>query len=126
MTPIQKLLVVGVALAAFPAVAAPPAGDPALGKKAFVQCQACHAVEAKAPPRVGPTLAGVYGAKAGAKAGYAYSAALKGANLKWDDATLDRWLMRPSAVAKGTKMAFAGVPDPKSRAHLIAYIKTLK
>ncbi len=126
MKSIQKLLVIGFASAAFPVLAAPPPGDPALGKKAFIQCQACHTVDAKAPSRMGPTLAGVYGAKAGAKPGYAYSAALKGLNVKWDDASLDHWLVRPNAMAQGTKMAFAGIPDPKRRADLIAYLKTLK
>ena len=126
MKSIQKLLIIGSAAAAFPALAAPPAGDPALGKKAFSQCQACHAVDAKSPPRMGPTLAGVYGAKVATRPGYAYSAPMKALAAKWDEAMLDRWLAGPNTMAKGTKMAVAGIPDPKRRADLIAYMKTLK
>ena len=41
---------------------------------------------------------GVFGRKAGAVAGYQYSAALKGSGLVWDDGTLDKWLTDPQAV----------------------------
>ena len=47
---------------------------------------------------------------------------MRGANLTWDEATLDRWIEKPSAVVPGNAMAFAGVANPKDRAALIAYI----
>ncbi|ABD25262.1 cytochrome c, class I [Novosphingobium aromaticivorans DSM 12444] len=104
------------------AVAAPAKGDPVLGKKVFMRCVACHAVQPNAPMKMGPNLAGVVGRKAGA-ANFKYSAAMKKANVKWDEATLDKWLLKPSAVVPGTSMAFAGVPNAEERAAVIAYLK---
>lgn len=126
MKSVLKFLALGFAAVAFPALAAAPAGDPVAGKKAFIQCQACHTVQAAGTQRLGPTMQGIYGAKIASRPGYAYSAALKGVSGKWDDAMLDNWLKRPSNVAQGTKMAFAGVADPKRRSDLTAYLKTLK
>jgi cytochrome c len=39
---------------------------------------------------------------------------------------LNSWLTNPSAMVPGTKMAFAGLPNPALRADVIAYLKTLK
>lgn len=122
----NSFLIAGAVCVAFPALATPPAGDAVAGKKAFVQCQACHTVDAKAPQRLGPSLFGVMGSKVAGKPGYVYSAALRTMGGKWDDALMDRWLVKPSGVAQGTKMAFLGVPDPKRRKDMIAYLKTLK
>lgn len=109
------------------AAAAPEAAAPAgpAAPAAFAQCRACHAV---VPGRhgVGPSLAGVYGTKAGEIAGYAFSAAMKSSGLVWDDATLDRYLAAPMKVVPGTRMVYAGQADPAKRAELIAYIKSLK
>jgi cytochrome c len=41
----------------------------------------------------------------------------------WDEATLDRFLANPRGVVPGTRMGFAGIPDPDERADLIAYLK---
>lgn len=107
--------------------AAPEAAAPAgpVAPAAFAQCRACHAVE---PGRhgVGPSLAGVYGTKAGEIAGYAFSAPMKASGLVWDDATLDRYLSAPMTVVPGTRMVFAGMPDGARRAEVIAYLKALK
>lgn len=121
----SAMVVLGLAVSALAgaAMAAPPKGDPVLGKKVFMRCVACHAVTPGAGVKMGPNLAGVVGRKAGAAPGFKYSAAMKKANLKWDDATLDKWLTKPSAVVPGTSMAFAGVPTPADRAALIAYMR---
>ena len=109
--------------AAEPTVAATTAagGKPA----AFAQCAACHAVE-PGKHGVGPSLAGVYGTKSGELAGYAFSDAMKAANLTWDDATLDAYLTNPMKMVPGTKMTFAGMPDAAKRKEIIEYMKTLK
>lgn len=98
-------------------------GDPVAGKKVFMRCIACHAVQPTAGPKMGPNLAGVVGRKSGAVANFRYSAAMKKAGVKWDDATLDKWLAKPSAVIPGNSMAFAGIPNPVERANVIAYLK---
>ena len=64
-------------------------------------------------------------ASAGSVADYAYSPALKSSGLTWDEATLDRWLINPSALVPGTKMFFK-IDDAQSRADLIAYLKQQK
>lgn len=101
--------------------AAAPAGPP----EAFKQCTVCHKVEA-GKNGIGPSLAGVFGAKsAHLGAGFKYSAAMQGAGLTWNQATLDRYLTDPKAVVPGTTMSFGGVKDGAQRAAIIAYLKTL-
>jgi cytochrome c len=42
--------------------------------------------------------------------------------LTWDEATLDRWLINPSAMVPGTKMFFQ-IGDAQTRADIIAFLK---
>ena len=92
---------------------------------AFAQCAACHSVE-KGKHGVGPSLAGIYGTKAGDVAGYAFSDAMKGSGLTWDDATLDTYLTNPMKVVPGTRMTYAGMSKAEDRKAIIDYLKTLK
>ncbi|MDF8332900.1 c-type cytochrome [Novosphingobium cyanobacteriorum] len=92
---------------------------------AFGICKSCHAIE-PGKTLIGPSLAGIYGAKAGDMQGYQASPALKAANLTWDEATLDKWLANPMALVPGTRMTYAGQTDPAKRQQIIAYLKTLK
>jgi cytochrome c len=105
------------------ASAAPPTPEQVLGKRLFLRCAACHAVTPQSGAKIGPNLQGVVGRKAGALAGFNYSNAMRGANLVWNEANLDRLLQRPQAVVPGTVMAFAGLPKPEDRKALIAYLK---
>nr|WP_144905799.1 cytochrome c family protein [Novosphingobium taihuense] len=116
------MIVAGMAAAALVGGSA-SAQDAAAGKKVFMRCIACHAVQPGAGVKMGPNLAGVAGRKAAAAPGFKYSAAMQKAKLKWDDATLDKWLTRPAAVVPGTSMAFAGLPNAADRANVIAYLK---
>ena len=107
--------------------AAPPAAPVAVvGARpaAFAQCITCHAVE---PGRngIGPSLAGVFGAKAGHVATFAYSTPMRNSGLTWDEATLDSYLKNPREVVPGTKMAYAGLKDDAKRAELVAWLKTI-
>jgi len=105
--------------------AADPAGDPARGAMLFRQCAACHSTEPGLHP-TGPSLAAVWGRRAGSVAGFGrYSAALRRADLTWDAATLERWLARPEAVVPETTTTFRGVADARQRADLIAYLKAV-
>jgi len=91
---------------------------------AFAMCASCHQVE-PGKHGVGPSLAGVFGAKAGHAEGYAYSAAMKGSGLTWDEATLDKYLTAPMQVVPGTKMTYAGLKDAAQRREMIEYLKGL-
>ncbi|MGB7654633.1 MAG: c-type cytochrome [Novosphingobium sp.] len=92
---------------------------------AFAQCAACHSVE-KGMHGVGPSLAGIFGTKAGDVPGYAFSDAMKASGLVWDEKTLDTYLTNPMKVVPGTRMTYAGMSDPADRKAVIDYLKTLK
>ncbi len=105
------------------ASASPDAGKTDTAK---LGCVACHSFNEGGRNGLGPNLYGVVGAEQGAHAqGYSYSAALKGKGGKWDYAELNKWLLKPSAYAPGTKMSFAGIADPKVRADVISYLRSL-
>lgn len=91
---------------------------------AFAQCMVCHATQPDTN-LIGPTLAGVFGRRAGSNPGFAYSAALKASGLTWDEASLDAFLVAPMTAVPGTRMSYAGLKDPDQRKALIAYLKTL-
>ena len=113
------LSVSGVAFAAPKAAA----GDAIHGQQVFARCAACHVVGPAAGTRMGPTLNGVVGRKSATVAGYNYSAAMKKSGLKWDAATLARFLQAPMKVVPGTKMAFAGLPNAQDQADVVSYLK---
>jgi cytochrome c len=104
----------------------PPAataeGNPLRGKILFLRCASCHDVTSAPSAKIGPNLLGVIGRRVASLEGYKYSAALKSADFVWDAAHLDAWLTNPNAVAPGTAMAFAGIPDAAERQALISYL----
>ena len=108
----------------FGASAAHAVGDPAAGQKVFAKCAACHSTAA-GENKIGPSLADVVGRKSGTEPGYSYSAAMKSANITWDDASLDKLLTRPGGFVHGTKM-FLSIPSSTDRQNVIAYLETLK
>ena len=97
----------------------PAAGDAAAGENLFLdRCAMCHVAEGGGQ---GPTLKGVYGRKAAAVPGFAYSAALEASGVTWTGPELDRFLTNPSVAIPGTAMPIT-VPDAQQRADLIAYL----
>ncbi len=120
----RSLIAFAALAAAVPAVTAPPAPNlAAKGKLIYLRCASCHAISAKAPKKVGPHLEGVVGRTSGSVPGFTYSPAMKKTPIKWNDATLDKWLARPAGMIPGTSMVFAGLPNPADRAAVIAYLK---
>jgi len=117
-----KIMALGaVALLSATSAMAAPAAPPAT----FARCAVCHNATKDGPDKIGPDLWGVYGRKA-ATGKHNYTEALKKANLKWDEPTLDKWIAGPMQLVPGTAMAFPGIKDPAKRAELIAWLKTLK
>lgn len=108
---------------AFAAHAAAPSGDAKQGAQLYRACAACHSL---APNRnmTGPSLAGVWGRKAGSLQSFErYSPTLKGSNVVWSEKTLDPWLKSPSQFIPNNYMTFAGIADARQRADLIAFLK---
>ena len=87
-------------------------------------CRECHAFD-KGDNRLGPSLYGVVGRKAGTVPGFAYSDSLKDSGITWDEKTLDQWIANPNAVIPGNNMGaiFSGLPDAAERAKIIAFLK---
>lgn len=101
------------------------AGDVARGAQAARDCMACHSF-APGHHMTGPSLAGIWGRKAGTAAGFArYSEALKHSGLVWDKRNLDAWLRNPAALVPGNEMEFPGIEDPHVRADLLAFLEAV-
>ncbi len=115
-------IVAAVMMIGRPAVAD---GNAERGSKAFRICAACHSVE-KGDHRTGPSLATIWGQKAGTVDGFRrYSKALKGASVVWNKKTLNQWLTKPKALIPGNRMVFSGMKNSGDRANLIAYLKNV-
>jgi cytochrome c len=92
------------------------------GEMLFQTCAACHSALGDG---IGPDLTGIYGKKAGSRADFMYSEALKRSGIVWDDATLRAFISDPQAVVKGTTMTFPGYPSPADVDAVLAYLKQL-
>jgi cytochrome c len=119
LSAVACIILTGVAAAA----AAEPGGD---GKTAFNNyCRTCHSTKAE-DNRLGPSLHGIVGAKAGQAAGYAnYSQSLKQSGLTWNEATLERYIADPEAVVPNNSMKpYKGIPDAAVRKRIIEFLKS--
>ena len=97
-------------------------GNAAAGEAAFTQCKVCHALE-EGKVGLGPSLHKIIGQPAGSVAGYSYSTGMKASGLTWTEDKIFAYIEKPQTVVPGTKMSFAGYPDPQKRADLIAWLK---
>lgn len=93
------------------------------GQARFALCKSCHTAIEGGGDMTGPNLFAVFGRKAGTKAGFAYSDAMKSSGITWDADKLNIWITKPSALVPGTKMTYVGMQDAKDRTDLIAYLK---
>jgi cytochrome c len=91
------------------------------GQALFQQrCAMCHQTVAGRPATVGPNLAGVVGRRA-AQGTFNFSPALRGSNLTWTRANLDRYLTAPARMVPGTRMAVS-IPNAQQRAAIIDHL----
>lgn len=98
-------------------------GDVTRGQQDFRACAPCHSLE---PDRnmTGPSLAGLWGRKAGSLSSFdRYSDALKSSGIIWDDRSLDGWLTDPQRMVPDNDMPFQGIDDDRVRVDLLAFLK---
>jgi cytochrome c len=107
-------------------VAALPApyngGDYEHGRRIAAQCRSCHTLNEGGRNLVGPNLHGLFGREAGSVSGFAYSDAVRGSGITWDEAQLEQWLSGPRNFLPGNRMAFPGVPNETDRRDLITFL----
>ena len=102
-------------------------GNADKGKKVFKKCKACHSMDA-GKNKMGPSLAGIIGRKAGTADGYKKYKALKGANFSWDEATIGEFVQNQKKFLKSkglkTKIAMRVKIKAKDVDDLLAYLKS--
>ena len=107
-----------------PILALIAAADAAKGEKIAKACAACHSFTKGGPDGVGPNLWGVVGGPKDHRPGFAYSGALlETGGPTWTYAEMNKFLWKPKAYAKNTKMSFAGLKKPEDRAALLAWLR---
>jgi len=128
---------IAVAEAAAPAAAAAPAElapiGPKLkdanidrGKQLFTQqCLTCHTIDKGGPNKVGPNQWDIVGRKKASHEGFSYSSALQALGGEWSYEDINHMIFKPQAFARGTKMAFAGLPKEQDRADIIAFLRSM-
>jgi cytochrome c len=65
----------------------------------------------------------VFDRKAGELADFRYSPALKRSGITWTEQTLDTFIADPQKMVPANRMPYAGMPDARERADLIAYLQ---
>ena len=94
------------------------------GTQVAKQCELCHNLGKGQGNKIGPDLYGVVGRKVASEAGFNYSPQLKAKGGTWTFDALDKWLLNPRADVPGTLMTFAGLPNERQRADVIAYLNS--
>lgn len=118
----QKTKILAFGLAAAIAATSGTALAAKDGAKLFKRkCGTCHSIE-PGKHKIGPSLAGVVGRKAGSTDFSKYKA-LKGADFTWDEETIDKWITDPKGfIGKPTAMTVK-VKREKERDAIIDFLK---
>ncbi len=84
-------------------------------------CAICHSLD-PGKNKVGPSLAGVVGRRAGSVPDFNYSSANKASGIVWTKEKLDEYLTDPQKMVPGTLMLFPGLKNPDDRQAVIAFL----
>lgn len=105
-----------------------PAANIAAGQAITQKCASCHQFDPGDTPSTGPGLYGVVGRPPGTQAKYTtYDQAMQDfakTHTAWTYDLLYQFLKAPGQFMPGTKMTFVGLPDPKDRINVIAYLRS--
>lgn len=89
------------------------------------RCRTCHSIKPN-DHRLGPSLHGIVGRKAGETEFKAYSQSMRNSDIVWDAESLDRFIENPEAVVPGNNMRpYSGITDQKERALIVEYLVSL-
>ena len=95
-------------------------GDPQRGRDLFEKrCGGCHSLD---KDKEGPRLGNVFGRKAGTITSFKYSDSLKSAQVVWNEASLDKWLVNTDSVIPDNDMDFH-MPKADERADIIQFLR---
>lgn len=118
---VKTLAVLGLGLGALGSAWAQQ-GDITKGAALFAtHCAECHSVK-EGKDKKGPSLFGIFGAKAAQREGFAYSDAMRNGHLTWNAETLGSYIANPKKAVPGGKMKYDGLESATERADLIAYL----
>jgi cytochrome c2 len=100
------------------------------GRRGFLRCAICHAVEEGERDKNGPSLRGVLDRQKAGLETFEYTRALSRLKGKWTYEELNAFLASPRDFVPGTTMgestsAFKEVEDISERADIIAYLREL-
>ena len=118
----MRYILIAAAATVLAVNAARAEGDPKRGEKLFEECRACHATE-RGVHGVGPSLHGVFGRRAARLEDFRYSPALKKSGITWTPQAMDSYVVDPQKAVPANRMPYAGMPEARDRADLIAYMQ---
>ena len=96
------------------------------GRKVFEsRCISCHESAPPSTATLGPSLAGIFGKKAGSGNSGVHSRALAESGIVWNRASLRSYLSDPGRAVPGTIMP-ARVENPQELEDLLNYLETLR
>lgn len=95
----------------------------ARGDRLAENCRPCHSLDSRSPS-VGPPLLRVLGRKAGTYPGFAYSDAMKAYGVTWTKDNLVPFLLDPTGVVPGTKMALGPITQ-QDASDIAEYLRSL-
>lgn len=90
------------------------------------RCASCHAIDAAAPEKPGPNLAGILGRPLAADPRFDYSPAMRRARAQapvWDAERLSRFLEDPEAMVPGLWMGGNGLREAAERDAVVAFLR---
>lgn len=112
------------AVACASAFAADESASP--GRKIFEsRCVSCHEGTPPSTSTLGPSLAGIFGRKAGSGNSGVHSRALVESGIVWNRSSLRSYLSDPGRAVPGTIMPMR-VENPKELEDLLNYLETLR